>query len=86
MSLVNAYFGSLWKPRLIAWKSDCVLENKMSIILKPGTKTKQAWNLKSSVCNAYAVLHELGLHYAKMEPSHRTQTESRSDTCIKYTQ
>lgn len=79
MSLVNAYFGSLWKPILIAWKSDCVLENKMSTIWKPATKTNQAWNLKSSVCHAYAVLHELWLDYAKMEPSHQTQTESRSD-------
>lgn len=86
MSLVNAYIGSMWKPRLIAWKSDCViLENKMSIIPKPGTKANQAWNLKSSVCNANAILHELWLDYAKMEPSHQTQTESRSDTCITYT-
>lgn len=77
MSLVNAYIGSMWKPSLIAWKSDCViLENKISSIPKPGTKATEVWNLKDFLGNYYAILHELWSSYSRTEPSHQMQTES----------
>lgn len=34
--------------------------------------------------NDYAILHDLWTGYARKEPSHQMQTESRSDMCIEY--